>query len=411
MAQLSDRVKALVQPHLRTLEPYDPNFTPTRVNLSANENTYDVPASARALIDEALAATPTNRYPDPMSNDLRDELAAWHGVSRENVIVGKGGDELLYNFLLAFGGPDRTLVNVPPTFSEYAFFASLTQTGVRDVWRDPETLLPRADELVAAAGEASLVILTSPNNPTGDVAALELVARVCDACPGLVMVDEAYGEFAGPATSAEALLSEHDNLLVLHTLSKAFALAGARCGYVIAAPDVIDALAAVRQIYSVNVLTQAAALAAVDMAGYENRATHTLSGGQKQRVALAGVLALSPDILVFDEATAMLDPDGRQEVLRTIRRLHTQQHKTVVMITHYIEEAIGADRVYLIHNGKMIADGTAREMLTQPELLAAAGLTPPMPVQMYYDLKQAGIVLARCPLTLEELAEELCRSQ
>lgn len=155
----------------------------------------------------------------------------------------------------------------------------------------------------------------------------------------------------------------------------------------------------------------AAALAAVDMAGYENRATHTLSGGQKQRVALAGVLALSPDILVFDEATAMLDPDGRQEVLRTICRLHTQQHKTVVMITHYIEEAIGADRVYLIHNGKMIADGTAREMLTQPELLAAAGLTPPMPVQMYYDLKQAGIVLARCPLTLEELAEELCRSQ
>ena len=91
--------------------------------------------------------------------------------------------------------------------------------------------------------------------------------------------------------------------------------------------------------------------------------------------------------------------------------LHTQQHKTVIMITHYIEEAIGADRVYLIHNGKMIADGTAREMLTQPELLAAAGLTPPMPVQMYYDLKQAGIVLARCPLTLEELAEELCRSQ
>lgn len=155
----------------------------------------------------------------------------------------------------------------------------------------------------------------------------------------------------------------------------------------------------------------AAALATVDMAGYENRATHTLSGGQKQRVALAGVLALSPDILVFDEATAMLDPDGRQEVLRTIRRLHTQQHKTVVMITHYIEEAIGADHVYLIHNGKMIADGTAREMLTQPELLAAAGLTPPMPVQMYYDLKQAGIVLARCPLTLEELAEELCRSQ
>ena len=120
---------------------------------------------------------------------------------------------------------------------------------------------------------------------------------------------------------------------------------------------------------------------------------------------------MQPEVLVLDEATAMLDPRGREEVLSTVRKLNRERGMTVVMITHYIEEAIGADRVYLIHNGKMIADGTAREMLTQPELLAAAGLTPPMPVQMYYDLKQAGIVLARCPLTLEELAEELCRSQ
>ena len=263
MAQLSPRMQELVQPHLRTLEPYDPNFTPTRVNLSANENTYGVPEAARAAIDAVLAETPTNRYPDPMSNELRDELAAWHGVARENVIVGNGGDELLFNFLLAFGGPGRTLVNVPPAFSEYAFFASLVQTEVVDVWRDPETLLPREDELVAAAANAQMVILTSPNNPTGDVASAELVRRVCEACPGLVMMDEAYVEFAPEGSSVEWLLSECSNLVVLHTLSKAFALAGTRCGYFIAAPDVIDTLAAVRQIYSVNVLTQAAALSAV----------------------------------------------------------------------------------------------------------------------------------------------------
>ena len=263
MAQLSSRVRALMQPHLRELDVYDPNFTPTRINLSANENTYDVPAMTRAAIDAALAATPTNRYPDPMSNDLRDALAAWHGCARESVIVGNGGDELLYNFLLAFGGPGRTLVNCPPTFSEYAFFASLTQTEVADVWREPETYLPDAEGLVAAARTANLVVLTSPNNPTGDVAPLELVRSLCEACPGLVMVDEAYGEFAAPGTSAEPLLAEHDNLVVLHTLSKAFALAGTRCGYVLAAPDVIAALGAVRQIYSVNVLTQAAALTAV----------------------------------------------------------------------------------------------------------------------------------------------------
>ena len=263
MPQLSPRVQALVQPHLRDLDVYDPNFTPTRINLSANENTYDVPPAARAAIDEALAATHANRYPDPLSNELRDELAAWHGTDRAHVIVGNGGDELLYNFLLAFGGPGRTLVNCPPTFSEYAFFASLTQTEVADVWREPETYLPDAECLVAAARTANLVVLTSPNNPTGDVAPLELVRSLCEACPGLVMVDEAYGEFAAPGTSAEPLLAEHDNLVVLHTLSKAFALAGTRCGYVLAAPDVIAALGAVRQIYSVNVLTQAAALTAV----------------------------------------------------------------------------------------------------------------------------------------------------
>lgn len=104
MAELTPRMKELVQPYLAGIEPYDPNFTPTRINLSANENTYPVPAGVRKAVDAALAATPLNRYPDPMSNDLRDELAAWHGVARENICVGNGGDELLYNYLLAFGG-------------------------------------------------------------------------------------------------------------------------------------------------------------------------------------------------------------------------------------------------------------------------------------------------------------------
>lgn len=139
MAELTPRMKELVQPYLAGIEPYDPNFTPTRINLSANENTYPVPAGVREAIDAALAATPLNRYPDPMSNELRDELATWHGVTRENICVGNGGDELLYNYLLAFGGAGRTLLNCPPCFSEYAFFASLCQTEVRDVWRDPAT--------------------------------------------------------------------------------------------------------------------------------------------------------------------------------------------------------------------------------------------------------------------------------
>ncbi len=263
MPQLSERMRGLVQPYLAGIEPYDPNFTPTRINLSANENTYPLPAGVREKIDAALAQTPLNRYPDPMSNELRDELAAWHGVARENICVGNGGDELLYNFLLAFGGQGRTLLNCPPCFSEYAFFASLAQTEVVDVWRDPETYLLDEEAVLAAAPQANMVIVTSPNNPTGDVLSLEFIERLCAACPGIVMVDEAYGEFVQIGASSIALLERCPNLVILHTLSKAFGEAGIRCGYVIAAPDIIEVFAAIRQIYSVNVLTQAAALAAV----------------------------------------------------------------------------------------------------------------------------------------------------
>ncbi|MFR7798519.1 MAG: aminotransferase class I/II-fold pyridoxal phosphate-dependent enzyme [Collinsella sp.] len=137
-----------------------------------------MPAGVREAVDAALAATPLNRYPDPMSNDLRDELAAWHGVTRENICVGNGGDELLYNYLLAFGGAGRTLLNCPPCFSEYAFFASLCQTEVRDVWRDPASFELDQAAVLAAAPACNLAIVTSPNNPTGDVARSTL-SRLC----------------------------------------------------------------------------------------------------------------------------------------------------------------------------------------------------------------------------------------
>ena len=263
MAELSARMRALVQPHLVELEPYDPMFSPCRINLSANENTYPLPEGVRAAIDEALAATPLNRYPDPLANELRDALAARHGLERGCVCVGNGGDELLFNLLLAFGGRGRTLLTCPPDFSEYAFFASLLETDVVRISRDPETFAPNIPAALEAAHSANLVIVTSPNNPTGDVLPLEFVEGLCRACPGIVMVDEAYGEFADEGTSAVPLLAHHENLVVLRTLSKAFGEAGIRCGYVLAAPDVIDVFSAVRQIYSVNVLTQAAALVAV----------------------------------------------------------------------------------------------------------------------------------------------------
>jgi energy-coupling factor transport system ATP-binding protein len=149
-----------------------------------------------------------------------------------------------------------------------------------------------------------------------------------------------------------------------------------------------------------------AALALVEMGGYEKRAPDTLSGGQKQRVALAGVLALEPEIIIFDEATAMLDPSGRQEVLAIMDKLH-KAGKTIIAITHYVEEAVAADKVILMHEGKVLACGSPRTVLTDPDLMQAAGLLPPLPVRLYYDLRQAGIHLSRCPLTGEELVEAI----
>ena len=150
------------------------------------------------------------------------------------------------------------------------------------------------------------------------------------------------------------------------------------------------------------------ALAAVGMAGFERRSPQLLSGGQKQRIAIAGVLATDPDIMVFDEVTSMLDPQGRQEVLDTIKRLHAAG-KTIVMISHYIEEAVFADRVVLVHDGRKLAEGAPRDMLTDLELLRRTGLTPPLSVQVYYDLLDAGVKLDLCPLTIEELVDEICR--
>jgi energy-coupling factor transport system ATP-binding protein len=152
----------------------------------------------------------------------------------------------------------------------------------------------------------------------------------------------------------------------------------------------------------------AQALHLVGLDGFEKRSPHTLSGGQKQRAALAGVLALEPEILIFDEATAMLDPYGRAEVLRLIEKLH-REGKTVLMITHYVEEAVRADRVLLMSEGRILAQGTPRAVLTDRTLMEEAGLLPPVTVRLYEDLKREGIVLARCPLTAEELVEELCR--
>jgi len=153
----------------------------------------------------------------------------------------------------------------------------------------------------------------------------------------------------------------------------------------------------------------AGALKLVGMPGFEAKSPQMLSGGQKQRVALAGVLVLSPEVLMFDEATSMLDPQGRREVLETIRKLHREEHKTVVLVTHYVEEAVDADKIVLMDGGAVLAEGAPEEILTDRQLLHDAGLTPPMAVRIYYGLAEKGVRLPFCPLTMNALVDAVCR--
>ena len=149
------------------------------------------------------------------------------------------------------------------------------------------------------------------------------------------------------------------------------------------------------------------ALAAVDMTAYKDHAPHRLSGGQKQRIAIAGVLAMQPDCLLLDEPTAMLDPQGRREVLDTVCRLNREQGMTVVLITHYMEEAAMADRVVVMDEGRVVLDGTPRQVFVQGERLTALGLDVPQPTALCTALRQRGVAIADGLLTPEECAEAI----
>ncbi len=146
------------------------------------------------------------------------------------------------------------------------------------------------------------------------------------------------------------------------------------------------------------------ALKSVDMYEYRNKAPHLLSGGQKQRIAIAGILAMEPDCIVLDEPTAMLDPLGRKEVLSTITKLNREKGITIVLITHYMDEAVLADRVVVMDDGLIILDGTPRNIFCEVEKLRSVGLSVPQTVELAFKLKDIGINLAGNILTEEDCA-------
>ncbi len=152
------------------------------------------------------------------------------------------------------------------------------------------------------------------------------------------------------------------------------------------------------------------ALAAVGMSDYARHEPHRLSGGQKQRIAIAGIIAMMPTCMIFDESTAMLDPLGRREVIETFERLNRERGITVLTITHYMNEAARADRVIVLDDGKLLMDGTPAEVFARSEELLAVGLDVPQCTSLVHGLRAAGVSLSGEPVTTEECADLICRA-
>jgi histidinol-phosphate aminotransferase len=258
---------------LADLQPYGSPLPDVPVRLNVNENPYPPsPALVRAVTEAVAGVAGTlNRYPDRDALALRDDLAAYlgHGLARGQVWAANGSNEIIQQVLQAFGGPGRTALGFEPSYSMHPLIARSTGTrwlpGARD-----EAFGLDASRAVAAVRELApdVVFLTSPNNPTGTALGLETIEAVCEAAPGMVVVDEAYAEFArDPSATALSLLPRYQRLVVARTMSKAFALAGARLGYLAAAPEVVDALQIVRLPYHLSAITQAVAQAALAHSG------------------------------------------------------------------------------------------------------------------------------------------------
>ncbi|ANE80774.1 histidinol-phosphate transaminase [Mycobacterium adipatum] len=281
--------------NLRGKTPYGAPQLSVPVRLNTNENPHP---PTQALVDDVAesvrdAAADLHRYPDRDAIALRTDLAAYLSgqtgvqVSVENVWAANGSNEILQQILQAFGGPGRTAMGFVPSYSMHPIISDGTQTAWLEASRAEDFGLD-TDIAVAAvtAAKPDVVFLASPNNPSGQSVSPDDLRRVLDAATGVVIVDEAYGEFSSQPSAVRLIADYPAKLIVTRTMSKAFAFAGGRLGYLIADPAVIDALLLVRLPYHLSVLTQAAARAALRHADDTLGSVATLIA-ERERVAAA----------------------------------------------------------------------------------------------------------------------------
>ncbi len=263
---------------LEQLVPYSAKDIRADVMLASNEHPANLPQELLSKIASRMESFAYNRYPDPVATELCELIAEANGLDAANVLVGNGGDEIIFNLALAWGGPGRKLLDMPPTFSMYGIDAQATGTEAVSIPRradfsiDEEAVLARVRE-----GDIDIIAISNPNNPTGGLANESFLIELLESTDALVLVDEAYFEFSRHTMRPH--MSRHANLVILRTFSKAFSLAGLRIGYMLAHPEVVREVMKVRQPYSVDAFSQmVAAMVYRERVAFEQGVSETLRG-------------------------------------------------------------------------------------------------------------------------------------
>lgn len=243
-------IYSLLRENIKNLTPYSSARTEFsgkgEIFLDANENCYDI------------TKLKLNRYPDPLSLQLREQIALRNGVKSENIVVGNGSDEIIDNLIRMFCEPKiDSIILFPPTYGAYSVFAEINNVNILNIPLKNDFSLPALSEK-----NAKLLFICAPNNPTGNDYPLEIIEKYIKEFKGIVVVDEAYKDFS-KIPSSVSLISKYSNLVVMKTFSKAWALAGARVGYMVASKDICTVMLKMKHPYNMSSITQNAALTAL----------------------------------------------------------------------------------------------------------------------------------------------------
>ena len=264
----------VIKREVRDLSAYTLKHVKADVKLDQNENPYELPADLKREVVDRVLARPWGRYPEFVPAAITRALAKFTEWPEDGILVGNGSNELIQASLTVTLGPGRRIAIPQPTFTLYKLMASALQADVAEVFLDSENLTFNVDSLVAAARTADVLVLCTPNNPTGTLLERNALVELLKNAKGLVLLDEAYHEFS--EQTALPLLANHPNLVILRTFSKAMSMAGLRFGYLMAHPDIAREIHKAKLPYNVNIFTLTAAELVIEKRGLLKEAIQTL---------------------------------------------------------------------------------------------------------------------------------------